>query len=105
MSDLFADSVGQVAFSGGLVRMELLSIAGPEPSCVSPDGKVSQFKMARSGQVVMPLNGFIETLRSMQNLMDTLVAAGIVVGNRDRRATPPSAVATPAAEQPADATP
>lgn len=76
MSDIFADTMGRVDFAGGLVRLELSSMFPPDPA---DSGKV---KVERTGRVVMPLEGFLQSFQAMQNLIDQLVAAGVVTNRR-----------------------
>ncbi|CAK0779231.1 conserved hypothetical protein [uncultured Gammaproteobacteria bacterium] len=80
MSDIFADTVGRVDFAGGLVRLELSSMFPPD---VAEAGKV---KIERTGRVVMPLDGFLQTFQAMQNLIDQLVTAGVVNRRKDEPA-------------------
>jgi hypothetical protein len=63
MPDIFADTLGQVSVASGVVRLELMSIT-PQP------GPNHTPVTEKSGQIIMPLNGFIQVFRSMQDLMD-----------------------------------
>ncbi|MBF0271745.1 MAG: hypothetical protein HQL98_06770 [Magnetococcales bacterium] len=72
MPDIFADAVQHVDFSGGLVRLELVSAYPPEKS---GDDRIN---LQQSGRLIMPLDGFLSTFQAMQNLIDQLLKAGIV---------------------------
>ncbi|MBF0143107.1 MAG: hypothetical protein HQL59_06570 [Magnetococcales bacterium] len=76
MLDVFADMVKHIDFSGGLVRLELVS-AYPEEKQSD-----SQIRLQRSGRLIMPLNGFLSTFQVMQDLIDQLVKSGIVQKNQ-----------------------
>ncbi|MBF0627951.1 MAG: hypothetical protein HQL91_07000 [Magnetococcales bacterium] len=72
MPDIFADSIQHIDFSGGLVRLELVSAYPPRKSGDDP------INLQQSGRLVMPLDGFLSTFQAMQNLIDQLLKAGIV---------------------------
>lgn len=72
MPDIFADVIRHVDFSGGLVRLELVSAYPPG----NPDE--GQISLQQSGRLIMPLEGFLSTFQAMQNLIDQLEKAGIV---------------------------
>ena len=89
MSDIFADTVGRVDFAGGLVRLELASMFPPD------GGEAGKVKIERTGRVVMPLDGFLQTFQAMQSLIDQLVTAGVVTNRAANAAAQPQVTVPP----------
>ena len=70
--EVFADSIGRVDFSAGVVRIELVSL--------DPAAEGGQ-KMEVRQRVVMPLEGFLQSLTTMGDLANKLVEAGVLKRN------------------------
>ena len=66
--EIFADNIGQISFTGGMVRFDYMTI---QPG----DDGVSAAEAAR---VIMPLQGFLNAAGSMQQLVDKLLEAGVL---------------------------
>ena len=70
--EIFADGIGQIHFAGGMVRYDFVTLQPEE------DGKTS----AQSGvRIIMPPQGFLSAMNSMQQLVDKLVEAGVLRKN------------------------
>lgn len=84
MMDLFADRIGNVTITGGLVRIEFLRMKPPSQTN-------HQVAFDVSGQMVMPIDGFLRSIEVMTRLRQRLIDEGVL------KASPASA---PVAEQP-----
>ena len=85
--EIFADGVGEINLSGGMVRIDLVSLAGTKVE----NEKQPQFKAVQ--RVVMPPDGFLRSFSAMEDLVKQLVDAGLVK-QRENQETP--ATSTPA---------
>jgi hypothetical protein len=72
VAEVFADGVGRVDFAGGVVRIELVSLEPIEGG---------QNRMDVRQRVVMPIDGFIQALSTMGDLVNKLVEAGVLRRN------------------------
>jgi hypothetical protein len=72
IDELFSDGVGRVDFVSGVVRIELVSL-DPTPG--------GQGKMEVRQRVIMPVDGFLHSLNTMGDLVNKLVAAGVLKRN------------------------
>lgn len=70
--EVFADGIGEITLSGGMVRMDLVSMVGTQKSQDQPPQL--EFKQ----RVVMPPDGFLRSFSAMENLVKQLVEAGLV---------------------------
>lgn len=70
--EMFADGIGRVDFSGGLVRIELVSL---EPA------EEGTGRLEVRQRVVMPVDGFLKSLTTMGELVNKLVEAGVLRRN------------------------
>ena len=68
----FADGIGEITLAGGMVRMDLVTMTG------RPEDQSQQPKMAVTGRVVMPPDGFLRSFSAMENLVKQLIEAGLV---------------------------
>lgn len=87
--ELFADSFGNIAVTGTLVRIDLVSLSGQDK-----DGKPVFEKTHR---VVMPLDGFLRSFSMSEDVIQRLIKAGLVQRKGDTAEATPAAAATPAA--------
>jgi hypothetical protein len=70
--EIFADGVGEIVLSGGMVRMDLVVLAGSQrDASEKPRMEVRQ-------RVVMPPDGFLRSFSAMEDLVRQLVEAGLV---------------------------
>ena len=71
--EIFADGIGQIHFAGNMVRFDFVTL---QPS------EEGQAPVAQSNvRVIMPPQGFLNALNSMQQLVDKLVEAGVLRKN------------------------
>ncbi|MEI3038877.1 MAG: hypothetical protein V8T90_07370 [Victivallales bacterium] len=71
--EIFADGIGQIHFSGGMVRYDFVTLQPEE------DGKAPA---AESNiRVIMPPSGFLNAFNSMQELIDKLLENGVLRKN------------------------
>ncbi|MBR1967093.1 MAG: hypothetical protein IKA22_10845 [Lentisphaeria bacterium] len=71
--EIFADGIGQIHFAGGMVRFDFVTLQPEE------DGKAPV--PASNVRIIMPPQGFLGALNSMQQLIDKLVEAGVLQKN------------------------
>ena len=74
--EIFADGIGQIHFAGGMVRFDFMTLQPTE------EGKApvpqSNFR------VIMPPQGFLGAMNSMQQLIDKMVEAGVLQKNENK---------------------
>lgn len=85
--DIFADGIGEITLSGGMVRMDLVTLVGKQGD------KENQPKLEFSQRVVMPPDGFLRSFSAMENLVKQLIDAGLV---KPRDGEPAGSVKAPA---------
>ena len=70
--EVYADTMGEITLSGGMVRIELVSLAGGQVK----EGENPKFEPRM--RVVMSPDGFLRSFSAMENLVKQLVDAGLV---------------------------
>ena len=70
--EIFADGIGEITLSGGMVRMDLVSMVGTQKSKDQPP------QLEFRQRVVMPPDGFLRSFSAMENLVKQLIDAGLV---------------------------
>ncbi len=73
--EIFADGIGQIHFAGGMVRYDFVTLQ-PEADGQAP---VPQSNV----RIIMPPQGFLSALNSMQQLIDKLLEAGVLQKNEN----------------------
>lgn len=76
--EIFADGVGQIHFAGNMVRFDLVTL--------QPTGDGKAPAVESKVRIIMPPQGFLGAFDSMQNLIDKLVAAGVLKKNESTKA-------------------
>ena len=71
--EIFADGIGQIHFSGGMIRYDFVTLQPTE------DGKAPEPKA--NIRIIMPPQGFLSAFNSMQELIDKLLENGILKKN------------------------
>ena len=71
-AEVFADGMGEITLSGGMVRIDLVSLS---PSKQDAEGK-PQLEFRK--RIVMPPDGFLRSFSAMEDLVKKLVDAGVV---------------------------
>lgn len=70
--EIFADGVGEITLSGGMVRMDLVTMVGSQKNKDEPP------KLEFRQRVIMPPDGFLRSFSAMENLVKQLIDAGLV---------------------------
>ena len=68
----YADGIGEITLSGGMVRMDLVTLQGSQKD---PENKP---QLELSQRIIMPPDGFLRSFSAMENLVKQLIDAGIV---------------------------
>ena len=68
--ELFSDGVGQANFSGGMIRMDFVTL--------QPGENGQQPLPQTAFRLIMPPQGVLSAFNSMQQLLDKLTEAGVV---------------------------
>jgi hypothetical protein len=72
--EIFADGIGQIHFTGGMVRFDFVTL--------QPDAEGKSDPQPVGGErIIMPPQGFLNAFNSMQNLIDKLLEAGVLQKN------------------------
>lgn len=73
--EYYADGLGQIHFAGNMVRFDFITLQpGPDGTAPTPENNF---------RVIMPPQGFLGAFNSMQQLIDKLVAAGVLRKNEN----------------------
>ncbi len=94
--EIFADGVGEITLSGGMVRMDLFTIVGKGDDDNTPQIRVKT-------RVILPPDGFLRSFTAMEDLVKKLVEAGVIKKRDDiaassdgtANARPPAPTAPP----------
>ncbi len=70
--EFFADGIGEINLSGGMVRLDLVTLSGSQND---PENKP---RLEFSKRIVMPPDGFLRSFSAMENLVKQLIDAGLV---------------------------
>lgn len=70
--EIFADGIGEITLSGGMVRLDLVSLVG------SQNDEKNKPHLEVTRRIVMPPDGFLRSFSAMENLIKQLVDAGLV---------------------------
>lgn len=93
--ELFADGIGEITLSGGMVRLDLVSLIG------SQNDENNRPRLEVTRRIVMPPDGFLRSFSAMENLVKQLVDAGLVQPRDAANVSPVnSAQAAPPAKSP-----
>lgn len=70
--EIFADGIGEITLSGGMVRLDLVALVGTQKEQEKPP------KLEFRQRIVMPPDGFLRSFSAMENLVKQLIDAGLV---------------------------
>lgn len=70
--EIFADGIGEITLSGGMVRLDLVSLVG------SQNDENNKPRLEVFQRIVMPPDGFLRSYSAMENLVKQLIDAGLV---------------------------
>ncbi len=73
--EIFADGISAIHITGQLVRIDLMTL---QPHLKSDDG---QPVVDVSRRIIMPLEGFVQSLAVQDHIIKQLVAAGVLKQN------------------------
>jgi len=68
----YADGIGEITLSGGMVRMDLVTLQG------SQKDSENKPRLEPSHRIIMPPDGFLRSFSAMENLVKQLIDAGLV---------------------------
>ncbi len=72
LQEFFADGIGEITLSGGMVRLDLVSLVG------SQNDENDKPRLTAKRRIIMPPDGFLRSFTAMENLVKQLVEAGVV---------------------------
>lgn len=73
--DIYADGIGEITLTGGMIRIDLVSMAAGKKD---PDGKpIMEFRK----RIVLPPQGFLQGYGAMEDLVRQLQEAGVIKKN------------------------
>jgi hypothetical protein len=70
--DVYADGIGEITLTGGMVRIDLVSLSAKERDA---EGRP---KLEFRQRIVMPPEGFLRSFSAMEDLVKQLVDAGLI---------------------------
>lgn len=73
--EIFADGISAIHVTGNLVRLDLMTV---QPQLKSDNG---QPVVEINRRIIMPLEGFVQSLATQQDIVKQLIAAGILKQN------------------------
>lgn len=73
--EIFTDGIGEITFTGGVFRIDLVTLSPLERDASGNPKTVLRQRL------IMPPDGFLHSFSAMQDILDKLVAAGIVKRN------------------------
>lgn len=73
--EIFADGISAVHVTGNLVRIDLMTV---QPHLKSDNG---QSVVDISKRIIMPLDGFVQSLAVQENIVKQLIEAGVLQQN------------------------
>ena len=71
-AELFADSLGGISITGGVVRMDLVSLSSSEKD------EKGQPKPVFRQRLIMPVEGFVQSFSLMAQVMQQLEKSGVI---------------------------
>lgn len=77
--EIFADGVSAVHVTGNLVRIDLMTV---QPQLKNENG---QPVVEISQRIIMPLEGFIQSLAVQEDIIKQLVEAGVLRNEENRK--------------------
>lgn len=74
-TEIFADGISSIHVTGNLVRIDLMTV---QPHLKSENG---QPVVDISKRIIMPLEGFVQSLATQENIIKQLIDAGVLKQN------------------------
>ena len=73
--EIFADGISSIHITGNLVRIDLMTV---QPHLKSDNGQpVAEINK----RIIMPLEGFVQSLPLQENIVKQLIEAGVLTKN------------------------
>ncbi|MBL8891712.1 MAG: hypothetical protein JNL67_17160 [Planctomycetaceae bacterium] len=72
MQDVYADGIGEITLTGGMVRIDLVSLSAKEKDS---EGRP---RLEFRKRIVLPPEGFLRSFSAMEDLVKQLVDAGLI---------------------------
>jgi len=72
LQDVYADGIGEITLTGGMVRIDLVSLSAKERDA---EGRP---RLEFRKRVVLPPEGFLRSFSAMEDLVKQLVDAGLI---------------------------
>ena len=82
--EIFADGISAVHVTGNLVRIDLMTV---QPQLKSKDG---QPVVEVNQRIIMPLEGFVQSLAVQDNIVKQLIEAGLLKKDEQPASDPAS---------------
>ena len=82
--EIFADGISAVHVTGNLVRIDLMTV---QPQLKSKDG---QPVVEVNQRIIMPLEGFVQSLMVQDNIVKQLIVAGVLKKDEQQASDPES---------------
>ena len=82
--EIFADGISAVHVTGNLVRIDLMTV---QPQLKSKDG---QPVVEVNQRIIMPLEGFVQSLAVQDNIIKQLIEAGLLKKDEQPASDPAS---------------
>lgn len=73
--EIFADGISAIHVTGNLVRIDLMTV---QPQMKSDNG---QPVVEVNKRIIMPLEGFVQSLATQENIVKQLIEAGVLKQN------------------------
>jgi hypothetical protein len=72
LQDVYADGIGEITLTGGMVRIDLVSLSAKERDA---EGRP---RLEFRKRIVLPPEGFLRSFSAMEDLVKQLVDAGLI---------------------------
>ena len=81
--EIFADGISAIHVTGNLVRIDLMTV---QPHLKNDNGEPV---VAVNKRIIMPLDGFVQSLATQENIIKQLIEAGVLTMNAVPEVIPP----------------
>ncbi len=99
MQDVYADGIGEITLTGGMVRIDLVSLSAQNKDA---EGRP---RLEFRKRIVLPPEGFLRSFSAMEDLVKQLVEAGLIKRREAGDAGPTMATGNGAASAPPPVSP
>jgi hypothetical protein len=99
MQDVYADGIGEITLTGGMVRIDLVSLSAQNKDA---EGRP---RLEFRKRIVLPPEGFLRSFSAMEDLVKQLVEAGLIKRREAGDAAPSMVTGNGAASVPPPVSP